>query len=174
MPTGLFFELEETRIIPEMNISCNGTLSGWTVAGRNLTTPTNNNSFPKLKVFRETSANSRMYSFIGEVVLGTCGSGFALTNAEGFFTCDLEEQDRLPVQANDVIGFYFPEQSVSTFQVRFNTSPTDPINTVFMGVDINYDITIPIGKATARNLPQINLDIATGMYLHVISYILHS
>ena len=155
----------ETRIIPEMNISCSGVLSGWTVVGN-----TRNGSvdglFPTLKVFREIITNSQTYSFVGQVELGKCGSGVAETSGNNFYTCSLNEEKWIATQPNDIIGMFLPLQSNSAFELHFISSTSAPTNYVFMMEDVSSNVSIP-GLPIIKNIPQINLEITSGTLMHI-------
>lgn len=170
-PMGSLFPRGDgvTRIIPEMNISCHGTLSGWTVVG-NTGPGSVNDPFPKLKVFREINRNSQTYSFVGEVDLGKCGDGFAPINENNFYTCSLSEEKQIPTQPNDIIGLFLPDLSNSAFRLSFAISTTAPTNYIFQMADVRSNISIS-SSPTVKNTPQLNLEITTGILYKAIEHI---
>lgn len=150
----------QTRIIPEMNISCSGVLSGWTVIGNRRS----GSVFPKLKVFRQITRDSQTYSFVGQVELGKCGSGLAQDSGNSFYSCTLSEEKWIATQPNDIIGMFLPLPSDSAFELHFITTTNAPINYVFME-DVSSNTSIA-GLPTSRNTPQINLEITSGSYMY--------
>ena len=147
----------ETRIIPEMNISCSGVLSGWTAVGNTRSGST----FPTLKVFREIITNSLTYSFVGQVELGKCGSGSAQTTGNNSYTCSLNEEEWISTQPNDIIGMFLPLQPDSAFELHFISSTSAPVNYIFMMEDVSSNASIA-GLPIIKNIPQINLEITPG------------
>ena len=120
-PVGSSRSFGTTRIIPEMKISCNGTTTSWTLAGRSVTST--NGAYPLLKVFRETSSGSGVYSFIDQIDLGKCGSDIAQRNEDNFFTCNLTENNRLSIQQNDIIGIFSPQaENQAAFEIFYTTT----------------------------------------------------
>ena len=147
-----------TRIIPDMNISCNGTLAGWSVAGTKTSGASLSDQFPSLKIFRPINLASRTYSYVGEVELGKCGSAFAEEIQTNIHTCSLPTEPRLSVRQNDIIGIFSPDQQ--SFTVNFLTSMSAPQNFVYAS-NVTTDIAIE-DAATTQNTPLINLEIAQG------------
>ena len=111
-------------------------------------------------MFRETSGGSRVYSFINQVDLGKCGSDVAQRNEDNFFTCNLPENNRLSVQQNDIIGIFSPHaENQAAFEIFYTT--TSVINYIYL-MDVTSEVSVSKSNATARNTPQINLEITTG------------
>ena len=151
-----------TRIIPDMNISCNGTLTGWSVAGRKNFGASLSDQFPSLKIFRPINIVSRTYSYVGEVELGKCGDAFAETSQNGsIYTCSLPEEVRLPVRPNDIIGIFSPVEQLAGFVVSFLTDASSPPNFIYMR-DVTTDVAIDDAAEMPSDTPHINLEIAQG------------
>lgn len=145
-------DLEMTRIIPSMKITCNGTVTSWTAAA----SARLNSEYSKLKIFREFGG---VYHFVGEFELGRCAGQTIVHSTWGLYECELPEQDRLLVQKNDFIGIYLPRASQSSFNVHFTTTTTDHTNYIFTE-DVTFTVS-PSNGAMARNTPQVNLGIGT-------------
>ena len=139
-----------------MKITCSGALIRWTATG----TASSRTSYPKLKIFRESSG---LYHFINEVELGTCGGVVVERNSQGLYECDLHQENRILVQENDVIGLYLPPLSQSGFNIFFTTYTTDQVNYVYLE-DVTSSVSLSSGAMTT-NTPQINIRIDTSVII---------
>ena len=107
----------ETRLIPVMAITCNGTVIGWTVSGR----MGGGTQFPKLQFWR--SSNQQDYRKRGEdipvnprnrstceVITQTCGQ---------VFQCSLTTAAQVSVQPGDILGVELPPENNRGFEILF-------------------------------------------------------
>ena len=101
-------------------ISCNGTLTNWTVAGRLSVRSIASN--PSLIVWRINPNNPSEYLILHKTPLLTCSNQTVTPNSNGLYSCELLEG--LPVQEGDVVGMEIPYYGFATtrFFPYFNRS----------------------------------------------------
>ena len=150
-------DVELTRIIPGMKITCAGSLIKWTVAGRART----GSIYPKLKVFREDGG---IYNFIGEIVIGQCTGQPVVRGQNGLYECELQQENRLLVQPNDFIAIYVPTNNEAAFDIYFTSSTTNHRNYIY-SEDLVSNVSL--SGTTSLNTPQINIEIGSEFSIEI-------
>ena len=109
------------RLYPEVKFTCNGMVTEWRAAARQLDGSRNT----ILWIWRETSSGSQMYRRISSVELGVCGSGVdasPVAGMEGVYECTLPESSRVTVQPGDIIGTEVAASSEVGFGLLYDNS----------------------------------------------------
>ena len=106
-----------TRIIPDLRVSCNGTLTGWGAAGE----MTNRDTSPLLQIWRKIEGQQERYEREGESIpLGSCGGRNELqeisTNSR-YYECTLETS--VSVRTGDIVGLVLPRERDTSFRLYF-------------------------------------------------------
>ena len=149
-----------TRLIPDVQFTCSGTVTKWKAAAR-LNTQSGHNSNTVLGIWRQSSSGSQMYNRISTLELGVCGSVEATvvetTNQNSVYECTLPESSRVTVQTGDIVGIEFANNNELRFALLFdNTQATGPKNYMFIGQLPSANLNAPSG-ATDHDIPQISL-----------------
>ena len=159
-----------TRIIPEMTFTCNGTIFGFTVAGRQLYQPPH----AKIQIWRKISDYE--YEVVSEIKVDTNAS-IRNDNIVCVHTrpaiynvawCVLNDASHVTVQSGDILGLELP--AVRNSEVYF--ADRGPTNYVFSG-RVNSTISLLNVNNTEfmkiQQLPQIVLNLTSGTFsLHVL------
>ena len=164
-----------TRIIPEMNFTCNATIFGFMVAGRQL----NQSPHAKIQIWRKISDFD--YEILSEIKVDTNTS---IRNEErvcvhvraaipAVFWCVLNDASHMTVQPGDILGLQLPAANNS--EVYF--ADRGPTNYVFSG-RVNSTISLLNDNDTeflkVQQLPQIVLNLTSGTFsMHVYVNILN-
>ena len=118
---GLSTNSSETRLIPEMEINCTGTLVGWTNSGR----MGSGTMYPKLQTWRRSNTDANLYFKNGaEIQIDAQGSVCeTLTrnvNCNQEFYCRLSPANYLSVlSGSDIIGVELPPLHNQAFELLF-------------------------------------------------------
>ena len=152
-----------TRLIPDVQFTCSGTVTKWKAAAR-LNTQSGHNSNTVLGIWRQSSSGSQMYNRISTLELGVCGSVEATvvetTNQNSVYECTLPESSRVTVQTGDIVGIEFANNNELRFALLFdNTQATGPKNYIFIGQLSSANLNAPSGGSTERDIPQISLTV---------------
>ena len=134
---------QSTRLIPEMNFTCDGSIVGYKVAGligRN----------HEIQVWRETSPDSQHYDKVDgkQIDDSLCTGGL---NSDEVFQCNLTT--RISVRSGDILGLKLPRHS----RLLFATATKAPTNYVFTG-----SVSALAEPDSVELLPQITLEIESG------------
>ena len=105
------------RLYPEVKFTCNGMVTEWRAAARQLDGSRNT----ILWIWRETRSGSQTYRRISSVELGVCGSG-VVVGMGGVYECTLPESSRVTVQPGDVIGTEVAASSEVGFGLLYDNS----------------------------------------------------
>ena len=112
----------ETRLIPGMEITCSGTLVGWTVSGR----AGSGTMYPKLQIWRRSSTDQISYHKTGQEIQidaqGSACEAIAQTCGQ-IFQCRLSAANQVAVQSgSDIIGVELPPLDHQGFELFFISS----------------------------------------------------
>ena len=127
-----------TWIIPGMNFSCAGTITGWQ-AGAHLDTSSSHGVNAILSIWRQSSQQPPgTYVKVATIELGTCGNGVESRVVPGMsrvYECSLPESLRVSFQPGDIIGIEVAHSSSLRFGLLFDNSNRDtgPTSYVFDG-----------------------------------------
>ena len=124
-----------TRIIPDMNFTCTGTVTKWRAAGE-IDTRGGRNTNAMLGIWRERSSETGMYDRVERIELGTCGSGVQAPLVMGLsnvYECTLPQSERVSVQPGDIIGIEIASDNNYHFRLYFNSANEVPTNYEFNG-----------------------------------------
>lgn len=143
---GLDYNSPETRLIPEMQFSCTGTLVGWTVSGRR----GSGKMYPKLQIWRRSSTHRNIYFKNGpEIQVDAEGSACQTitrnANCTQEFHCGLSPANYVSVSSgSDIIGVEVPPLNNQAFELLFMASSREQhvwrseitiSNSLIMGTD---------------------------------------
>ena len=132
-----------TRIIPDMNFTCNGTVTYWRAAG-GFETGGNRNSV--LSIWRERSNEPGTYDRIGRIKLGRCGGerqAQLVMGMNNVYECTLPQSEWVTYQHGDIVGIELFTASDVRFRLYFNS----------IGGSRNYIFT---GKSSHPNNVELN------------------
>ena len=150
-----------TQLIPEMNFTCNATIVGFIVAGRNL----NNGPHSQVQIWRKNSSqNSTVYYKVESFSVDTAGSGSTVCMAERVIVgntrwCILRDNFQVSVQPGDVFGLELPR--TNNDEIFFTSG--GPVNYIF-GRQLNSDVNLSHNGSysNAQQLPQIVFNLTSG------------
>ena len=152
----------ETRLIPSMRFTCNGTIVGFTVAGAlNDAGPDD----PRIQVWREDKEQCGSYQKLdSEIVVQRMSCSNITTrlqsiNQTRIFHCALYSELHLSVQYGDILGIELPPISNSDFELYFTNG--GPTNYVFQR-QLFSEIDTMNSSHVVEEQPQITLDIISG------------
>ena len=113
-----------TLIIPDMNFTCSGTVTGWRAAGE-IRTQGNAETNSVLSIWRERSNEPGTYDRIDGIELGICGNEDPAPSVMGMsnvYDCSLPQSERVSVQPGDVVGVELPGKIRVRFRLYFDNS----------------------------------------------------
>ena len=170
----------ETRLVPEMEFICNGTIVRWTVSGR----AGQGTQFPKLQVWRRAdSVDKDEYHKQGqEIQIDAEGSVCEeiTQTCDQIFHCSLSADYQVSIQSgSDIVGVELPPVANQGFELFF--MPGSQIQYIWQQELASNNTTIRIGSQdnTTTDHLLLSLNISTGKKLqfvllfHFMFYILH-
>ena len=145
-----------SRLIPDMNFSCNGEIVWLKIAGQ-LRSDEQYSQYPELEIWRPVPGTN-LYIWTGsEVVLNSSmcsmGTWTNVTDSSDVYQCSLEENAYVSFQRRDVIALVLPPLKDAKFLLYFSTQ-SGPTNHIYLR---EYDTPIFIEREKAQ--PQISLEI---------------
>ena len=163
-PTRLVYSISSTtgpstRLIPDMNFTCNGVIVGYRAAGVQ--------GSPVIQVWRK---NGSLYSNTtagivigGDLCIGGLQTCTDIQNDE-VLCCDLNRTTvNVSVQPGDILGLKLPRNS----RLDFAGASRAPINYIF-----GADLSSPLALSSASNKPailaQISLQIEPGVPIQLL------
>ena len=155
-PTG-----PHTRLIPEMNFVCNGTITGYTAVLRDQTLPRDQD--PIIQVWRKNTSQFGSYykTSPGIAIDSALCIGGLTEKSSGVFHCNLNQtRARVSVQAGDILGLYSPTRDNG--DIAFTRVINGPTNYVFNSQLSMYSHASPRPDRAVAELPQITLEIGSG------------
>ena len=158
-PTG-----SSTRLIPEMNFTCNGVIVGYTAALREQ----NGDMDPIIQVWRKnTSQPVSYYNILSAGIAideALCIGGLTTVSSE-VFHCNLNKStNRVPVQSGDILGLELPPGNNDDNILIFARVSSGPTNYVFTRQGLSSIAALSNHNLVNRELPQITLEIESGKY----------
>ena len=159
-PTGPY-----TRLIPEMNFACNGVITGYTAALREQ----NGDQDPIIQIWRKNTSQFGSYYKIspGIAVDSTlCVGGLTeVSSVRGVFHCNLNQtRARVSVQAGDILGLYLPTRDNNAVDIAFARVINGSTNYVFDSQLSMYSRASSRPDRTVAELPQITIEIGSGIH----------
>ena len=163
-----------TRLVPEMSFTCNGTIVGFTVAGRQRSGRSTDSI---IQIWRENSSQPDVYYKTGtDIVITDSEAVCAETsiifqefsnanNPDLVLQCNLNEVNQVLVQPGDILGLKLPPRDETTFRLAFASVSRGPTNYVFEHLPYPGVAVLSNADSTNQQLPQITLQVESGMYL---------
>ena len=160
-----------TRLIPEMSFTCNGTIVGFTVAGRQRRQLLMD---PIIQVWRGNRSQSDVYYktssdiVINEAVCAETSIVFQEPNGndnnqELILQCTLNKTNQVSVQPGDILGLQLPQRDESPFRLDFVRVSRGPTSYVFEQQVLSSPAVLYNANLTNQELPQIALQVESGM-----------
>ena len=149
-----------TLLIPEMNFTCNASVVGFIVSGRNLS----DGLHSRVQIWRMISSQSSgRYYQVGNVLIHD-GACVAMQEIVGdTYLCILHNNFRVSVQPGDILGLELP--ATDSDEILFTDG--GPINYIFRHsnqLDSNTNLSLN-GSSTVQQLPQIIFNLTSGKKL---------
>ena len=147
---------QSTRLIPEMNFTCDGSIVGYTVAGVII------GNHNEIQVWRERNGYSQPgvhYNKIAsrQIIANLCTGGLKRIHSdEEVFHCNLITG--ISVQSGDILGLKLSHNS----GLAFATATKAPTNYVFME-RVSSPVALTNNNSSPELLPQITLEIKSGI-----------
>ena len=162
------------RLIPEMTFTCNGTIVGFTVAGRQRTERSMN---PIVQIWRQNSSQNIYYrASVEEIVVDKETCGEISTVFQGSDDTDdqvwnLNATNRVPVQAGDILGLLLPPTNDTSFQLSFARVSRGPTNYIFEDQKevLAVDLCNTTGTNLNQELPQLAVQVKSGKHYRAFS-----
>ena len=155
------------RLIPDMRFTCNGTIVGFTVAGRTGRGMQSNS--PIIQIWRPQNTSQLSTYYItnsSDSIARVCAESSMQesndTQDNQVWKCNLTDANRIPVQAGDVLGLLLPPKRDTSFRLSIaGVSSKGPTNYVFESREFISHSTVNLCDATFVNnqLPQIAIDV---------------
>ena len=149
-----------TLLIPEMNFTCNASVVGFIVSGRNL----GNGLYSRAQIWRKSiSQNSTSFYNVGNISIhdGACVASAMQRIVGDIYWCILQDNFQVSVQPGDILGLELP--AISSDEIFFtNRGPTNYIFRHPNQLDSSTNLSLN-GNSTAQQLPQIIFNLASGM-----------
>ena len=163
------------RLIPDMSFTCNGTIVGFTVAGRRRDDRSDD---PIIQIWRPQNTSQLSAYYITNssdsitIDERVCAESSIVFWSNGdprnqVWQCNLTDANRVPVQAGDVLGLLLSPRMNASFNLSIaGVSSKGPTNYVFESQELISDPTVNLHNATFENnqLPQIAVDVVPGIY----------
>ena len=160
----------QTRLIPSMRFTCNGTIVAFTVTGRGRNGAQLQD--PKIQIWRENRAQCSSYKKSVSEIIVNATSCSNLTQLEStkpaqIFYCALKSSSQVPVQLGDFLGIELPPVSDSDFDLYFTDE--GPMNYVFQQ-QLSSTVDTINTSCVVDEQPQITLDIVSGKTINLILF----
>ena len=153
--------LQQQRIIPHINFTCNGSITKWIVGADWVGMGANRVHFPNLQVWRSTGVVN-VYTRVGSTTLS-----FASENTTGIY--EFTPSQPVEFRNGDILGIFQPSDSRSRLRLYYeNNGPTNYYeetgnNVVEPPLDT---FTITEGTSTQNDLPLITVEISKFLVLY--------
>ena len=155
-----------TRLIPEMNFTCNGTITGYTFAG--ITETADGGQNPVIQIWRQNcSQPGEYYRTDASIVISEvlCEGGFTKV-FDGVFHCNLTDTARQKVRSGDVLGLELAPQGDIAIDLLFARVIKGPMNYLFSEEQLrSQSLRVVLSERDSVNqeLPQITFSVS-GMH----------
>ena len=149
-----------TRIIPDMNFTCNEAVVKWRAAVSINYTLSNINHSTLLGIWRERNNDTGIYDKVDEIDMGICGNGGEPSSVVGFTTvyeCTLADNLTVTTQPGDILGVEIAGNN--GLNLCFDNTTGGPTNYMFTG-KISA-ATLTESDFIANDQPQISLQVLT-------------
>ena len=156
-----------TRLIPEMNFTCNGTITGYTFAGITEEVVGGGQN-PVIQIWRQNCSQPGEYYRTGAsiVISGVlCEGGFTKV-FDGVFHCNLVDTARQTVRSRDILGLELAPQGDIAIDLLFARVIQGPINYLFSEEQLrSQSLRVVLSERDSVNqeLPQITFSVS-GMH----------
>ena len=168
-----------TRLIPEMNFVCNGTITGYTAVLRPRTLSGDQLQNPNIQVWRKNTSQFGYYVYhktspdiaidSALCIDGLTQLGTEVSSGREVLHCNLNRSTRASVQAGDILGLELPARNNN--DQAFARVSSGPTNYVFVfgtsESQLSYDRYLWRRNWAVRELPQITLEIGSGKYINI-------
>ena len=157
----------QVRLIPGMNFTCNGTITGMTVVGEKRS---NGSQRMKLNVWREDESGFFYKAEEFSLSPDICRK---FENYNKVFNCQLSVKMRVSVGPGDILGIELPRQNVANFEL-YSVPESGLTNYIFYGRKHNFSHAIDLSThtgptlATSNTQPLIIMRVVQGMYIIII------
>ena len=151
----------QLTVIPEMNFTCNGTITGYTFAGE----MEDGDQNPMIQIWRQNHSQPGVYYRTGaDIVMNKvlCEGGFTQVFA-GVFHCNLSETARRPLQPGDVLGLELAPQREGSINIilSFARVIKGPTNYVFSEEQLSsVKVVLSERDSVNQDLPQITFKVS--------------
>ena len=147
-------------VIPEMNFTCNGTITGFTFAGEMKDGDQN----PMIQIWRQNCSQPGVYYRTGaDIAINEvlCVGGFIQVFA-GVFHCNVTEDARQKVRPGDVLGLELAPRGNDTVDLSFARVIKGPISYVFSEEQLHSSLRVVLSESDPVNqdLPQITFKVS--------------
>ena len=168
-PTRLVYSISfptgpSTRLIPEMNFTCSGIITGYTAALRDHS----GDQDPIIQVWRKNTPQFGSYyktSIDIAIDNALCVGGLTEVFSE-VFHCNLNQNTtRVSVQPGDILGLELPPGGINDdIRLAFARVSRGPTNYVFTKQGLLSPVALSSGTLMTHNqiLPQITLEMGSG------------
>ena len=169
----LFLTGPSTRLIPEMNFTYNGVIVGYTAALREQTETRMQD--PIIQVWRKIDT-SQPISYLKTsdgiaIDKALCVGGLTEISSEVFHCTLNETTTRVRVQPGDILGLELSGGTNNSIILGFARVSRGPTNYVYNGGGLSSPAALSNRDSVNRELPQITLEIGSGKYIHVATYL---
>ena len=157
-----------TRLIPEMNFACDGTITGYTAALRDRSAgDLGPGGDPVIQVWRKNISQPGSYynTSVGIAIDKTLCVGGLKNMSNGIFHCNLNQNiSRVAVQPGDILGLELPIRNYDDIRLAFARVSSGPTNFVF-NTSERLSMYMHSGALSGvwvnRELPQITLEVGS-------------
>ena len=160
----------QLTVIPEMNFTCNGTITGYTFAGQMDRGQQN----PMIQIWRQNFSQPDEYYQTGaDIVINEvfCKGGFTEVFAR-VFHCNLTETAQREVQPGDILGLELAPQREGTIDIASARVVKGPTNYVFSEEQLSsVKVVLSESDSVNQGLPQITFNVS-GMLKPVTAYLM--
>ena len=156
-----------TRLIPEMNFTCNGTITGYTFAGVTEKMADGGQN-PEIQIWRQNCSLPGEYYRTGASIMISevlCEGGFTEV-FDGVFHCNLMDTARQKVRSGDILGLELAPQGDIAIDLLFARVIKGPTNYLFSEEQLHYQslrVVLSERDSVNQELPQITFSIS-GMH----------
>ena len=159
-----------TMLIPKMMFTCNGTVTGFTVAG----SQQEGERDPIIQIWREDLSHSNQGVYYntaaGITVNGTvCENGLIQEPKRAVFHCNVSKLFQVDIQAGDILGLEIPQRAGDDFFIAFAISTKAPENFVFDSRPLASPVSLCNASSINYQLPQLTLQIESGTVTIIMS-----
>ena len=148
----------QLTVIPEMNFTCSGTITGYTFAGL----MDGGQQNPMIQIWRQNCSHPGEYYQTGaDIVINEvfCEGGFTQVFA-GVFHCNLTETAQREVQPGDILGLELAPQREGAIDIVSARVVKGPTNYVFSEEQHLSSVKVVESDSVNQDLPQITFNVS--------------